>query len=88
MPPSTSHDIHAPVPAAPVHDAATSGLAHGAAVPSRTSMVLMVVLLAHAGLMLGDALPGPTWASALEAVVALGIGLARLRHITSEDESD
>jgi hypothetical protein len=50
-------------------------------------MALMVVLLAHAGLMLGDALPGPVWASALEAVVALGIGLARLRQITSEDES-
>lgn len=50
-------------------------------------MTLMVVLLVHSGLMLGDALPGPVWASAIEAVVALGIGLARLRQITAEDES-
>jgi hypothetical protein len=86
MPPTSNPDLGAPV-SAPASQAQSIRLEHSSCAPSRTTMVLMVVLLAHAGLMLGDALPGPAWASAIEAVLALGIGLARLRHITAEDEA-
>jgi hypothetical protein len=50
-------------------------------------IVLLIVLILHAALVLGDVLEGPRWFALLECVAALLIGLKGLRELASGEES-
>ena len=50
-------------------------------------IVLLLVLIIHAALVLGEAIEGPRWLALLECMAALLIGLKGLRELASQDDS-
>jgi hypothetical protein len=50
-------------------------------------IVLLLVLIVHAALVLGEAIEGPRWLALLECMAALLIGLKGLRELASQHES-
>jgi hypothetical protein len=87
MPPTPSTNVSLAQPDALGSQAVqVSNASSGRERSGAAGLLLVVVLAVHAALMVGEVLPGPTWLAALEAVVALLVGLIQLRRVAEQED--